>query len=352
MTATERIIPAALRHRGNTPLIELSGRKGVALKQRKKILIAYDGSECADAALYSLERAGLPEETDAIVVSVAESWFLTPSPSSYEAVELPFTDDVVDDDSPTVNLKPPELTRDAEEVAGKAAKWLQCCFPRWDVQIEPLYGSPASELLAKSDDWKPDLIVTGSHGRSAIGRMIPGSISQKIVTEATCSVRIGRQSNNLDSGVKVLIGLDGSDDAAESTRAAVARAWPTGSEIRFVAVYEAVIPTAVGLLVPRVVDWVEEENRETIELARKMVKSYEIKFRRDGLMTSHLITAGDPRRVLVDEATRWGADCIFVGARGLSRIDRLLLGSVSAAVAARAHCSVEVVRSKEKQPTA
>jgi nucleotide-binding universal stress UspA family protein len=53
---------------------------------------------------------------------------------------------------------------------------------------------------------------------------------------------------------------------------------------------------------------------------------------------------GDPKHVLLDEAEQWGADCLFVGARGLSRIERFLLGSVSAAVAARAQCSVEVVR--------
>lgn len=49
-------------------------------------------------------------------------------------------------------------------------------------------------------------------------------------------------------------------------------------------------------------------------------------------------------RILNDQ---WVADSIFVGARGLGLIDRLLLGSVSAAVAERAHCSVEVVRPKE-----
>ena len=321
------------------------------MNHRNKILIAYDGSECADGALYSLKRAGLPVDADALVVSVAESWFPPPPLSSYEAVELPFADNAVARDSATVNLKRNELLRNAEELAANAAKWILASFPRWDVQIEPLYGSPASELLAKSDDWDPDLIVIGSHGRSAIGRMILGSISHKVVTEARCSVRIGRQTNNLDSGVKVLIGLDGSDDAAEALRTASRRAWPKGSEIRFVAVYDAVTPTAVGLLVPQVVKWVEEENRETIELARKIVESCEMKFRRDELLTSHLVTSGDPRRVLVDEANRWGADCIFVGARGLSRIDRLLLGNVSAAVAARAHCSVEVVRSKERQST-
>lgn len=36
--------------------------------------------------------------------------------------------------------------------------------------------------------------------------------------------------------------------------------------------------------------------------------------------------------------------CVFVGAKGMRGIDRLLLGSVSSAVSARAHCSVEVIR--------
>lgn len=46
----------------------------------------------------------------------------------------------------------------------------------------------------------------------------------------------------------------------------------------------------------------------------------------------------------LNDADTWGADCIFVGAKGTRGIDRLLLGSVSSAVAARARCSVEVVR--------
>ena len=39
-----------------------------------------------------------------------------------------------------------------------------------------------------------------------------------------------------------------------------------------------------------------------------------------------------------------GASCIFVGAKGLRSVERFLTGSVSASVAARAHCSVELVR--------
>jgi nucleotide-binding universal stress UspA family protein len=48
--------------------------------------------------------------------------------------------------------------------------------------------------------------------------------------------------------------------------------------------------------------------------------------------------------LLCSQADEMKADCIFVGSRGRGRLDRFLIGSVSSGVAARAHCSVEVVR--------
>jgi nucleotide-binding universal stress UspA family protein len=56
------------------------------------------------------------------------------------------------------------------------------------------------------------------------------------------------------------------------------------------------------------------------------------------------VKEGDPRRILIDEAEEWQATSIFLGARGLAAIDRFLLGSVTADVAQRAECAVEVVR--------
>ena len=37
-----------------------------------KILVAYDGSECADAAIADLKNAGLGANTEALVVSLAD----------------------------------------------------------------------------------------------------------------------------------------------------------------------------------------------------------------------------------------------------------------------------------------
>ena len=63
-----------------------------------------------------------------------------------------------------------------------------------------------------------------------------------------------------------------------------------------------------------------------------------------GISATPRLLIGDPKYLLPHEARRMAADCVFLGAKGHGRIERLLLGSVSATVAARAECSVEVVR--------
>ena len=73
------------------------------------------------------------------------------------------------------------------------------------------------------------------------------------------------------------------------------------------------------------------------------------KLRAAALKTEVVVKEEDPKRLLIAEAESWGADCIFVGARGMGRIERFLLGSVSSAVAARAHCSVEVAHDQKER---
>ena len=64
-----------------------------------------------------------------------------------------------------------------------------------------------------------------------------------------------------------------------------------------------------------------------------------------GLKTELCVEVGNPKQVLIEQAEKWGADCIFVGSYSFSsKLERFLIGSTAAAVAERAHCSVEVVR--------
>jgi nucleotide-binding universal stress UspA family protein len=72
---------------------------------------------------------------------------------------------------------------------------------------------------------------------------------------------------------------------------------------------------------------------------------------RDDLTVSQDIPKGNPRSVILDEAEAWGADLIVLGSHGYTGLKRVLLGSVSQAIAAHAKCSVEIVRSATANQT-
>src|SRR5512145_1901372 len=71
-------------------------------KDRMKILIAYDGSECAESAIDDLKRAGLPRRAEAIVLTIAEELF--PLPASIGGVETTFAKSLLEEEKNSLAL--------------------------------------------------------------------------------------------------------------------------------------------------------------------------------------------------------------------------------------------------------
>ena len=51
-------------------------------------------------------------------------------------------------------------------------------------------GTPAGEIIRHAAHWNADLIVVGSHGRGTMGRLLLGSVAQKVLHEAACPVMV------------------------------------------------------------------------------------------------------------------------------------------------------------------
>jgi nucleotide-binding universal stress UspA family protein len=254
-------------------------------------------------------------------LSVVESWL--PPPSSLEILE-------------SVDYRQEFLV-----LARRASDRMKSLLPGW--VIDPLvgFGSPASVIIEKADKWLPDLIVVGSHGHNAVGRFFLGSVSQKLTHEAHCTVRVARgRVVEPNTPVRLIVGVDGSKGAEAAVDVVASRHWPQGSEARIVnASWKIPLVTSEQTLV-QIAEWVARENAGVtlkVELAERRLNAA-------GLVTSVVMKEEEPKRLLLGEAESWGADCIFVGARGIGRLERFLIGSVSSAVVVRAHCSVEVVR--------
>ncbi|HEY0657400.1 MAG TPA: universal stress protein [Pyrinomonadaceae bacterium] len=309
-----------------------------------KLLIAYDGSSYSEAALDDLQRAGLPDEAEALIISVAEVW-LPPPPENESLHE--YAADLQTHHQPFKGWETgAKAVTEVETFANHAQKRLQQNFPRWKVTSEATYGSPAWEILSRAADFKPDLIVAGSQGRSAISRLLLGSVSQKVLTEAHCSVRVARGRIEVDPfPVRVIIGFDGSQGAIKAVEEIASRNWREASEFKLVAATQPITPSTIGRFIPPLAHLVDEVNESEREWIEKLAAPCLEKLRSAGLKATLQLNAGNPKQLLVDEAESWNADAIFVGANAFgSRLERFLLGSVSAAVAARAHCSVEVIR--------
>lgn len=122
------------------------------------------------------------------------------------------------------------------------------------------------------------------------------------------------------------------------------RVWPRGSAAYMVAVLDTSLTTALAPVPAPCEAGGGASAGETQAWVDTMVETLGQPLQAAGLAVSSVVKEGDPKRILPDIAAQWEADCLVVGARGLSRVERFLLGSVSAAVAARAHCSVEVIR--------
>jgi nucleotide-binding universal stress UspA family protein len=315
------------------------------MKKTMKILVAYDGSECADAALQDLKRAGLGAESEVLVMSLADVF--VPSPVAGQADEtLP---SYLPDSVKRAHERARHRLEEAEGVAKRANDQIRSMFPRWRVSFVAEADSPAWALIRKADQWEPDLVVMGARGRSVFGgRLILGSISQRVLYEARCSVRVGRGSyQNIDKPIRILIGVDNSPDSNAAVDAICERDWPGGTEVGLLTVVDTVMPIALDPTDESGLKWIEVGEEENWDQVREIFAAAAEKLRGAGLHTEVLIRRGNPADEILQEAHTWDADCIFLGAKGTRGIDRLLLGSVSAAVSARAHCSVEVVRPKK-----
>ena len=318
----------------------------------KRILIGYDGSPAADAAIEDLRHAALPEEANALVMSVADVWV----PLTAEAIAAPFAASP-EASAPSVRFTATKLLnaiRGAQEkarlavaahreLARRGCERVKRLFPGWICTSEACGDSPPWAILKRAQSWKPDLIVLGSHSHSVLQHIFFGSVAQKIVAEAPCSVRINRPRGG-NGPPRVIIAVDGSEDSEAALRAVTERVWPADAEFRLVTVIDPRMETTVAwpsFLADRFVQTNDETGREWV---CRMIEDAARILYDAGLNVSTEIFDGDPKQVLVRAADECKADTIFLGARGLHHGNRLSLGTLASAVVSRAHCSVEIVR--------
>ncbi len=298
-----------------------------------KVLIGYDGSPSADAALEELKRAGLPVETRVLLVTVGSIW--TPPADIASLPGAALTSRRLTATMAQLQNQAERTLKEAEETSSEAAARVKSDFPDWQVGTEIMSGDAGRAIIEKAAAWRADLIIVGSQNRSAIGRFFLGSVSQKIVIEANCSVRVARGDAKIDKNAarRIVAGIDNSESGDLIIETIACRHWTPDTEVLVLTGIEAFAEAGIS-------GGMQLDSLDRVQSAAAA------RLNAVGLKASTVIKGSDAGRELLVEAEKWNADCIFVGTRDIrGTLDRFLIGSVSAGVAANAPCSVEVVRS-------
>lgn len=135
---------------------------------------------------------------------------------------------------------------------------------------------------------------------------------------------------------RIVVATDGSENAARAMGYAAEIAKGVGATVIAVHVFEPL--ALLGHLEPPV-DFAAKE----AEIRSVLHDDWCAPLAEAGIEFESKVVEGNPAKALVDTAREVGADLIIMGARGLSRVKEVLLGSTSTKVLHHAHVPVTVV---------
>jgi len=143
----------------------------------KTVLIPVDGSESSRRAVRSfIDLAQSAPGLHAIVLNVEPA--------------VPLMQRMVDGRPDEVRRIERPLHAKGEELLAPVRAELARAGVRHSAFVE--FGEPADVILARAKAWAVDLIVMGGHGRGAIGRILPDSVTQKVLRHAEVPVMLVR----------------------------------------------------------------------------------------------------------------------------------------------------------------
>jgi len=289
--------------------------------KRFQVLVATDGSASARAALATAVRFPWPAETRGSAVVVKQVG------ADYRR-----------------SILRAALDRTSEVNASRASRAIS---KRWQDGVARLVdGEPIHGILTEARRVGADVIVMGWRGHGAVRRLLTGSVSHGVVRRASCSVLVVRRP--LRELRRVIVAYDGSPHAERALAFLAALAPKRGTRATVFRAVDTMHVPAQGLITAdtraSVAAEVARINRERRNKARKELSRAARALSAGGWRVDEVVTEGTPLRDLIATVQRTRADLVVVGAKGVTGLRHLLLGSVAEGTLNRSPAPVLVVR--------
>ena len=278
-----------------------------------RVLLGTDGSPDAVRAADWLARFPLPAESEFLLVSV-----------------LPHLGSRAAEHANAMHAQARQVLDDARlKLAPRA------------VDVRLMEGGVRDRLLQIAEEWKADLIVLGARGLSGVERALLGSVSLSVAREARCAVMIVKGAAKALH--RVVVGLDGSEHSRHALSFITSLPLAADTELLLVGVAEQThfprsAPSPVADQLRTFIAEVDEEEKTRkhqilVDTERTINRRVQLKS-----------VVGNPPDEIVAVANTTGAQLIVLGSRGMGRLQRLVLGSVSESVLLQSQCSVLITK--------
>ena len=280
-----------------------------------KIILAVDASKCSGWAVDLLIKLPLAQEPEIHVMHVVDLALLAQKQAAFPSVMLGHHKAMYEKINKSLAQADQLTARIAERVRG-----------RWK-KTQPVVekGHVAEKIIAYDRTWRADLIILGSRGLSNIQRFLMGSVSQKVVTYAPCSVLVVKR--RVRAIKRFLLAVDGSKP----------------SEATMLFLKSHFIPEKLRGTVLYVWDYPIHPHPDSL-LLQMLEERYGQPLRQAGFRTEAVYVMGNPAAKIVKAAQRQKADLVVIGSRGLTGFKKFFLGGVSHKVVKYSPQSVLVVR--------
>src|SRR5215211_1387751 len=200
------------------------------------------------------------------------------------------------------------------------------------VRTEVATGNPARRIVDIAAELRVEMIVMASHGRGAIGRLIYGSVADRVGRESPVPVMVVRTKQLAPGPVgitRLVVPLDGSSRAESALPVATTISQRLGTPISLVRVVDPAdaMPPAVGVDEAIPFEIYDEAEKELEQEARRYLEMMAQKLREQGLPMTTSVLVGSPASS-IEEATHFG-DVLVLSSHERTGVMRWLLGSLA-----------------------
>ncbi len=210
-------------------------------------------------------------------------------------------------------------------------------------------GHVSDEIARLTREKDVGLVITATHGRSGLKRLLLGSVTERLMRILSCPLliiggpeeKITQPAGGKLKFTRILVGCDFSPDSEAAFQYGLSLAQEFQAELHLVHVIEP--PVYVDLDMPG--SAIDTEHMETLRdrLNEKLSSLVPVEARHWCEPRISLLE-GLPYEVLTHYAERHGIDLVVLGARGYSLVEKLFIGSTTDRVVRRTPCPVLSVR--------